>query len=191
MHLVIVFGPPASGKMTVGQELARLTGYRLFHNHMSIEPVLDVFDWGTPSFHRIVDGLRRQVIEEAAVAGLPGLIFTYVWPMDVAEDAAEVAQLVEPVRAAGGRVDFVELAVDLDTCLSREGTENRLRHKRYKADVDWAVEHNREMHAGHVFNTDGTFPLDYPHLVVDNNGSTAAETAQRVVSHLGLATVEG
>jgi hypothetical protein len=31
--LVIVFGPPAVGKMTVGLELERLTGFRLFHRH--------------------------------------------------------------------------------------------------------------------------------------------------------------
>ena len=35
--LVIILGPHAVGKMTVGQELAKITGLRLFHNHMSIE----------------------------------------------------------------------------------------------------------------------------------------------------------
>jgi shikimate kinase len=37
MKLVILFGPPAVGKMTVGQQLANLTGFKLFHNHMTIE----------------------------------------------------------------------------------------------------------------------------------------------------------
>lgn len=38
MHLVVIFGPPAVGKMTVGHEPAKLTGFKLFHNHMSVEP---------------------------------------------------------------------------------------------------------------------------------------------------------
>ena len=40
MKLVLLIGNSAVGKMTVGQELAKITGLRLFHNHMMIEPVL-------------------------------------------------------------------------------------------------------------------------------------------------------
>ena len=43
MNLVLIFGSGAAGKMTVGQELMKITDYRLFHNHMIIEPVLDIF----------------------------------------------------------------------------------------------------------------------------------------------------
>ena len=43
MTLVIIFGPPAVGKMTVGLELERLTGFRLFHNHMTVDPVIRLF----------------------------------------------------------------------------------------------------------------------------------------------------
>ena len=46
--IVVIFGPPAVGKMTVGREVARLTGYKLFHNHMTVEPVLEVFEFGSP-----------------------------------------------------------------------------------------------------------------------------------------------
>ena len=45
MKLVIIFGDAAVGKMTVGQELARITGLRLFHNHVTIEAVIDVFGY--------------------------------------------------------------------------------------------------------------------------------------------------
>lgn len=83
MHLVLIFGPAAVGKMTVGHELAGLTGFKLFHNHMSIEPVLDVFPWGSPSFVRLTSEVRRRVIEEAVVAELTGLIFTYVWAFEI------------------------------------------------------------------------------------------------------------
>ncbi|KAA1807131.1 hypothetical protein FXB61_003723 [Bacillus cereus] len=39
MKLILIFGPQAVGKMTVGQELATLTGLKLFHNHMTIDLV--------------------------------------------------------------------------------------------------------------------------------------------------------
>ena len=41
--LVIILGPHAVGKMTVGQELAKITDLRLFHNHMSIELTRKLF----------------------------------------------------------------------------------------------------------------------------------------------------
>ncbi len=37
MKLVFIYGPPASGKLTVARELAALTGYKLFHNHLVVE----------------------------------------------------------------------------------------------------------------------------------------------------------
>lgn len=43
MKLLLLFGNSAVGKMTVGQELAKITPLKLFHNHMMIEPVLEIF----------------------------------------------------------------------------------------------------------------------------------------------------
>ena len=40
MKLVLIIGSGAVGKMTVGQELMKITDLRLFHNHMMIEPVI-------------------------------------------------------------------------------------------------------------------------------------------------------
>ena len=45
MKLVLIVGSGAVGKMTVGQELMKITDLRLFHNHMMIEPVIDIFGY--------------------------------------------------------------------------------------------------------------------------------------------------
>ncbi len=42
MNLILIVGSGAVGKMTDDQELMKITDYRLFHNHMMIEPVIDV-----------------------------------------------------------------------------------------------------------------------------------------------------
>ena len=62
--LVFLLGPPAVGKMTVGQELSRLTGLALYHNHLSIESVLPVFDFGSPAFNRLVTLQRKEMMRE-------------------------------------------------------------------------------------------------------------------------------
>jgi hypothetical protein len=48
--LVIIFGPPAVGKMAVAFELERLTGFRAFHNHLTVDPLLPLFRFASPEF---------------------------------------------------------------------------------------------------------------------------------------------
>jgi hypothetical protein len=184
VHLVMLVGPPAVGKMTVGRELSALTGYPLFHNHLSIEPVVEVFDWGSPSFVRLTSELRRRVVEEAVVAQLPGLIFTFVWAFDDPADREYVDWLTEPVRSAGGRVDFVELYADQATRLDREGTPLRLAHKRSKHDVEASRRWLRDADAHHQLSSDGDFAYPTQHLRLDNSGLTPVEAADRIARHL-------
>jgi replication-associated recombination protein RarA len=63
VKFVVIFGPPAVGKMTVGHELSKITGFRLFHNHMTIELVLNFFDFGDPQFEALVSEFRQRVFE--------------------------------------------------------------------------------------------------------------------------------
>ncbi|MCG3259823.1 MAG: hypothetical protein H7644_08755 [Candidatus Heimdallarchaeota archaeon] len=71
MSLIIIFGPPASGKMTVGRKLAELTGFKLLHNHISIELFLQFFEFDSPHFSRLNSEFRRRIIEEVALSNLP------------------------------------------------------------------------------------------------------------------------
>jgi shikimate kinase len=63
MKLVLLIGPPAVGKMTVGQELAKRTGLKLFHNHMSLELVNQFFDFGTEAFERLDKTIRFAIFQ--------------------------------------------------------------------------------------------------------------------------------
>ncbi|MGO4372793.1 AAA family ATPase, partial [Paenibacillus sp. MCAF20] len=86
MKLVIIFGPQAVGKMTVGQELAKRTDLKLFHNHMTIELVSPFFSYGSQTGKRLVGLFREEIFKEVAVSDLEGLIFTYVWGLDIPAD---------------------------------------------------------------------------------------------------------
>ena len=79
MKLVIIFGNLAVGKMTVGQELAKITDLRLFHNHMTIEPVIEIFGYYEG---KTVNRLRQVIFEEFSKSNNYGMIFTYVWAFD-------------------------------------------------------------------------------------------------------------
>lgn len=83
---IIIFGPPASGKMTVAFELGKLIDYKVFHNHMSIELVHSFFDFGTPAFSRLDKEIRFAIFNEVAKSDVKGLIFTLVWAFNEEED---------------------------------------------------------------------------------------------------------
>lgn len=192
---LFVFGPPAVGKMTVGRAVAQLTGWRLVHNHMTIEPVLDVFPFGSPSFERIVDGLRRQILHEATAAPeVPGLVFTFAWGLELEADLRLVADYVAIVEDAGGRLAFLELAAPLDVRLARNRQPDRLEAKRSKRDVAFSDGNLRSLER-HVLNTgtgqpvaDGVEALlgAHPYLRVDNADRPPEEVAALAVATLGL-----
>jgi hypothetical protein len=192
MHFVLVFGPPAVGKMTVGHELAKLTGYKLLHNHMTVEPVLDIFPFGSPPFGRLVNEFRRRIIEEALGADLAGLVFTLVWGLELPEDAALVSSYVDLVEGAGGRVSFVELYADLDVRLDRNRTEFRLAEKRSKRDLEFSHGNVLDLEAGYVMNTGAAPTLAEPvlagrdYLRIDNTEVSAADVADLIVADLDL-----
>jgi shikimate kinase len=106
VKLVFIYGPPAVGKLTVGKALAKQTGFRLFHNHLAIDTVKPVFDFGTPSFWKLVGQLRKEVLEEAAKEGV-STIFTFVYAKG--EDDETVKEIVRAVKSHGGEVCFVRL----------------------------------------------------------------------------------
>ena len=63
-NFLTIFGPQAVGKMTVGQELEKITGYKLLYNHMTIEMTRKIFDYDKEAFHRINEKIRTDMFEE-------------------------------------------------------------------------------------------------------------------------------
>src|SRR5438128_11279342 len=82
MKLILLYGPPAVGKLTIAKEIARLTGFKLFHVHLTADLVEPIFPRGTPSFPKLVWDIRYAVFAEAARANIDGLIFTMVYGRD-------------------------------------------------------------------------------------------------------------
>ena len=83
---VIIVGPQAVGKMTVGQELSKITNLKFMHNHDTIELPVRIFGWESPARYRLTDLFRKSIFEEVAKSDLEGLIFTLVWAFDLKVD---------------------------------------------------------------------------------------------------------
>lgn len=179
MDLVIICGPPASGKMTVGQELKKITGYKLFHNHMSLELVNQFFDFGTPHFRNLDKKVRFDIFKEIAKSDIEGLIFTMVIAFNEKEDEEYIDEIISVFDKRNPRICLVELVCTLEERLIRNRHENRLKSKPSKRDVEASEKrllHHEEKYRMNSLNED--FPTKKI-FKVENTNLTANEVAKR------------
>jgi AAA domain len=180
MNLVVIFGPEAVGKMSVGHELATLTGMKLFHNHMTVDLALNFFEFGHPSFNRLVSVFRKTVFEEVAASDLPGLIFTFTWALDLEADKAFIDRGCEIFRAHEAQIYFVELEAELSQRLERNESEFRLTEKRSKRDVEKSRNLLLKNYEQHRFNSNDDFFYQENYLKIENTNLSAYEAAKRI-----------
>jgi hypothetical protein len=171
--------------MAVGKELARLTGLRLFHNHMALEPVLQMFPYGSPPFERLVGSFRQSVFREVASSDLPGLIYTCLWDFDDPAGKDAVDRLVAVFEEVGGAACFVELSAPLPIRLERNRTALRLSEKPSKRDLA-ASEARLLANEKRRLNTSGDFHYPDRHLQLDTSGMSAEATAAEIARWLDL-----
>ena len=174
MKLIIITGPPAAGKMTVGQALEKITDLKLFHNHMSLELVNAFFDFGTPNFSRLDKQIRFAIFKEIANSDLEGLIFTIVWAFDYPEDEAYIDEIIQIFQPRNPIVHIVELTANLDERLKRNRHEHRLKHKASKRDIEFSEKNLLSFESEYRMNSkEGELPekaifkIDNTHLSPD------------------------
>jgi hypothetical protein len=170
MKLVVLHGPPAVGKLTVARELSARTGWRLFHNHLTVDLVLSVYDFGTPGFVALREEIWLAVIRRALADRLPGLIFTFNPENSVPQRFID--DLFAEVAAAGGEMIPIELSA------SEAEIERRLsdapRHAMKKL-VDVSL--YRQLRDNGVFATPMLPP---PRLRIDTEKTTPSEAAEQI-----------
>lgn len=177
MNLIVIVGAGAVGKMTVGQELMKITDYRLFHNHMMIEPVIEIFGKFNGA---VVNKLRETIFDEFIRSENMGMIFTFMWAFDMQSDWDYITALKDRFEQSGGTVYFVELVADQSVRLERNRTENRLQNKASKRNVALSDERIiREDTKYRLESMDGE--VAFPNYIkIDNSTLTAQETAMRI-----------
>ncbi len=183
MKLVFLIGSGAVGKMTVGQELMKLTGLRLFHNHMTIEPVLEIF--GTFN-GAAISGMREVIFREFAKTDSYGMIFTYMWACDCQSDWDYIEHVKAIFAPYGTEFYYVELVADQAVRLERNKTENRLKNKPSKRDTAFSDQRVlREDSKYRLVSLPGEIPFDH-YLKIDNTHLSAGEVARQIQEHFDL-----
>ncbi len=123
MKIVCIYGGVGVGKRTVGEALAKKTGFILFHNHLTIDPALVLLPMKTKEFFPIVNRFRFALLRAAAKHGVAGVIVTSGW--DAKEKIGWIEGLKRLGREPGNTLLFVHLHCDEKTHAARVRGESR------------------------------------------------------------------
>ncbi len=176
---IILIGAQASGKMTIGQELEKLTDLTLFHNHESIDFVTKFIPMSSEA-RELIDELRLLFFKTFAKRQ-QSIIFTVVIDFNAPEDIAFLETLQSVFHDFDREVLFVELETDLKERLRRNKIENRLYHKPIKRHLEWSEKDILDTAKFANFNP-AKAPENLKHYCKINNTSLSAqETAQFIV----------
>lgn len=105
MKLIYIYGPPAVGKLEVAKQLAKITNFRLFHNHLTGDYVSSIFPLKDKISNKLKCKIACEMLEAAARYGI-NVIFTKVYD---ATDKNFVRKVINIVEKNGGRILFVKL----------------------------------------------------------------------------------
>ena len=108
MKLIFIYGPPAVGKLTVAEELSKITGYKIFHNHLVFDIISPIFDSDKKLFWNLIRKIKLQVIESAIKEKIGGLIFTMAWGLRP-YNPNFINRVIRIVKKYKGKVYFVHL----------------------------------------------------------------------------------
>ena len=172
-RVVFLHGPAAAGKYTIGKLVAERLGVPLFHNHLTVDLVATLFDFGSEHFVRLRAEIWVNAFREAAAARRS---FVFTFNPERTVDLTTIETMTSAVEAAGGEVHYVALQCSEEEVLRRLGDDSR---KAFGKLTDGAL--FRE------FSADGGF--DFPALpdaliTIDTETCLPEQAAEEIVAAL-------
>lgn len=180
MKFILITGPQAVGKMTVGQELTKTTDLKLLHNHMTIEVVTKIFDYSKEIYRKLNESFRTQIFEEFAKSDQEGIIFTTTWDFDDKEEWDRIYGYIDIFKKYDAEIYIVELEADLEERLKRNKTENRLVNKASKRDFEWSEKDLLKSVKKYRLNSKQNEIKECNYLRINNTNISAKDTAQMI-----------
>lgn len=182
MKFIFLIGNTSVGKMSVGQELVKITNLKLFHNHMMIEPVMEIlghFDG------EVIAQLRETIFKAFAKTNHEGLTFTFMWAFDQQSDWDYIEKITQ-FFPYDTDFYYVELVAPQEIRLARNKTENRLQHKASKRKL--AVSEQLLLDSDKNYRCE-SYPGEINfknYLKIDNSQLSPFEAAQQIKDTFSL-----
>ena len=170
MRIVILCGLPGVGKLTVARALARLRGYRVFHNHLVFDAVEALFPFGSPAFIELREQLWLELLARAARERVGDIIFTVARDQSLRADF--LVTLVAALANAGARISCIELICSVSEHEQRLASADRAQFGKIRS-----VESYRQLSAAGAFPR---FTMPVETISVDTTDMLPDEVAAAV-----------
>lgn len=177
--LIILHGPPASGKLTIANELSQIIGARVFHNHLTLDVAKSLLEFGAAGFWELVAELRILSLQSFCAHGRGYAITT--WCFEDPNDLELYQAYKNIVSSAGGRVLPVFLNCDAASLEGRVAAAHR-------QEMGKLTDVNR---LSEILSFKNYAPIpDELCMEIDSARTSAKENALGIVSELNLKRVD-
>ena len=180
MHVFII-GAPASGKMTIGQELSKLTGATLFFNHQPIDFALEIYQDFTEEMWEFVRGIYFSFLGTSA-RNHRSVILTGVIDFSNQYNLMYLKEIQNLLDDYHQEILFVELETSIEERLRRNQTENRLKHKPLKRHIE--ISEREILETTETLQLNSQFqPNELHHYFKINNTNLSAEEVAKQIQN--------
>ena len=180
MHVFII-GAPAAGKMTIGQELSKLTGATLFFNHQPIDFALEIYQDFTEEMWEFVRGINFSFLGTSA-RNHRSVVLTGVIDFSNQYNLMYLKEIQNLLDDYHQEILFVELETSLEERLRRNRTENRLKHKPLKRHIE--VSEREILETTETLQLNSQFqPNELHHYFKINNTNLSAEEVAKQIQN--------
>ena len=178
MHLFII-GAPASGKMTIGQKLSKLTGATLFFNHQPIDFALEIYQDFSEEMWELVRRINFSFLETSARYHR-SVILTGVTDFSNQYHLMYLKQIQDLLNDYHQEILFVELETSLEERLRRNRTENRLKYKPLKRYFEVSEREILEIDKTNQLNSQKQPSGLHHYLKIDNTNLSAEKVGKQI-----------
>lgn len=119
MKLVILYGPPAVGKLTIAKELAKIADIHVFDNHQIIDIIEPIVTRKYSGFAKLIYETQRNILEAAVKANQTNVVMTFPYASNLDRDVEFISELTTTSRELGAEVYPIFLKCSNGTLLKR------------------------------------------------------------------------
>jgi tRNA uridine 5-carbamoylmethylation protein Kti12 len=174
MKLIIIYGPPAIGKLSVAKELSKLTGFKIFHNHLTVDLLLPIFEFESKSFTKLSSEFRIKIFKEAIKQDI-NLIHTFCYAHP---DDLKYINKIKELCKQKGKLYFIQLTCNKSELFKRVKHDSRKNFHKIKK-----INQLNELFK--KFDLLTTIPKSNS-LIIDNSNLSPKKTARKIKEHYNL-----
>lgn len=177
MKLIILYGAPAAGKLTIAQKLAEIADVKVFDNHRIIDVVQPIVPRAYDHFVELIYSLQYEVL--SAAMNMPdNVVFTLGYAADAPTDPPFLQKLIDTAKSSGAEVYPYFLHCNKDDLLARVANDSRLHHGKIttQATMQSVME---------KYDFDTLLP-GYEHLTIETDKVSPEDAASRIKNEAGL-----